>query len=227
MSVAMPRARSASGRCSRRVGPRMRPRRRTVVRAIAGTTVPRSILASCSSSTARLRQLRRRLGAPTNAATRSRRSISAFCWRSGVRWPRPGPLTAALSSATTAKPRIWLGPRSSIWAKRQQRPAPAAPGRRSGSRSNVGLGGAAGSPGQSAPGAWIGRIVPDDVVPKHVSTSFSPAPPASRGEREQQLVALALASMDAVELTLEVRGPSSDGHELVDQRREDGNEDPA
>ncbi len=64
-------------------------------------------------------------------------------------------------------------------------------------------------------------------MPKHVSTSFSPAPPASRGQREQQLVALALASMDAVELILEVRGPRPDGHELVDQRREDGNEDPA
>ena len=71
----------------------------------------------------------------------------------------------------------------------------------------------------------MGRLVPDDVVPKHGSASFSTAPPAACGERKQQLVALALllgASRDAVELALEDRGPGSHGHELVEQRREDG-----
>ena len=80
---------------------------------------------------------------------------------------------------------------------------------------------------QSAPEPGCGRLVPDDVVTKHGCTSFSPAPPAARGEREQQLVALALlvlASLDAVELALEHRGPGADGHELVEQRREDGNQ---
>ena len=71
------------------------------------------------------------------------------------------------------------------------------------------------------------RIVPDDVVPKHCSASFSATPPAARDEPEHQLVALALAlgtSHDAVELTLEDRRPSSHGHELVEQRRQDGDQ---
>jgi hypothetical protein len=75
--------------------------------------------------------------------------------------------------------------------------------------------------------AWMGRIVSDYVVPKHGFTRFPPSPPAARGEREQQLVALTLllrASLDAVKLTLEDRGPSPHGHELIEQRRQDRNQ---
>lgn len=73
----------------------------------------------------------------------------------------------------------------------------------------------------------MGRIVSDYVVPKHGFTRFPPSPPAARGEREQQLVALTLllrASLDAVKLTLEDRGPSPHGHELIEQRRQDRNQ---
>ena len=73
----------------------------------------------------------------------------------------------------------------------------------------------------------MGRIVPDYVVPKHGFTRFPPSPPAARGEREQQLVALTLlarASLDAVKLTLEDRGPSPHGHELIEQWRQDRNQ---
>ena len=41
---------------------------------------------------------RRRSGAPTNAATRPRRSISVFCWRNGVRWRRPRRLPSRRAS---------------------------------------------------------------------------------------------------------------------------------
>ena len=71
----------------------------------------------------------------------------------------------------------------------------------------------------------MGRLVPDDVVAKHGSSSLSTTPPAARGEREQQLVALALmlgASLMVSSWLLEDRGPSSHGHELVEQWREDG-----
>lgn len=71
----------------------------------------------------------------------------------------------------------------------------------------------------------MGRLVPDDVVAKHGPSSLSTTPPAARGEREQQLVALALmlgASLDGVELVLEDGGPSSHGNELVEQWRQDG-----
>ena len=57
----------------------------------------------CSWSVGRWTKLRGRSGAPMNAATRSRRSISVFCWRSGVPWPRPRRRSVAPMNAATGR----------------------------------------------------------------------------------------------------------------------------